>query len=775
MRLISSFASLRIKLWAANARFGYTISVFFIAFVLAVRFCAETLYVSNFLKLSVTDVASPSDLLNQRLYYDESKLSNGINYPVCKRLDSLFQELMEEEKSRTQTELRYQTLYNEDKLYCGQERVFGYLWIFGKKHNVRRSAERCVPQIIDGKRRILSWISDLCAVQEEHNHYWRVQNERNIALNSRQDHRNKTLSDKKRKDQTKSLLQVTSPYRSRRLSGKNESTHSARGSADDLRHMRATITAAAQRMRGIIYTGLPQFHFKNIYQSVLAHRNLKVSLPIEVWVNAADMPICTLVFESLGAYEFLNEGEQPMPAEEARQLGVTTCRALPPHANGFASKYYALLGTQFTDVFFMDADNLAVRDVNEVFNSVEYKRTGAILWPDLWGAACRTTQHRADNGYTGFETSVLWQAHVGGLLWKNVRSHAHEAEAGQLAFDRTRHGGLLELGRRLIEDEQFFKFTVNGDKDIFRLVHLMVDEPFTFIDAIPGYSTANPGGGRDCLTHYFGVGGEAGPGNAIAADTSGAFSMEEELADNASNTTAPDPPVPHEKSMLFKFGSFVGSFFGDAKQRRNVTDCAGAGCSGAWNRERLVSHDGRMVTLSSLSPQEQELHRTEKPQAAAPPQRSRLNGLGKPAGTGWGAPIGTDPMFFHQLKNRNPQAFRFAYRLKEGALDPSVCFDFAAPDKMPAGAIETYKHPSADRLRVFMTKLFLQVDWKWNKDPSNNWAREMYWHTWRRLFDAKRDLLVQMLVLSLSMVGVVLLIFMTNLIRKDVASGPKTV
>ena len=52
---------------------------------------------------------------------------------------------------------------------------------------------------------------------------------------------------------------------------------------------------------------------------------------------------------------------------------------MPDSVRGFTSKFYALLATTFTDVVFMDADNLAVRDVTEIFDSAEYQETGELV------------------------------------------------------------------------------------------------------------------------------------------------------------------------------------------------------------------------------------------------------------------------------------------------------------------------------------------------------------------------------------------------------------
>lgn len=98
-------------------------------------------------------------------------------------------------------------------------------------------------------------------------------------------------------------------------------------------------------------------HLRDIYQSISALRMLNVSLPVEVWISRQEHYLCD---RTVGL------------------LSNTDCKLLPSHVTGFASKFYALLGTGLTDVLFMDADNVAVRDVNVIFDSEDYRRTGEL-------------------------------------------------------------------------------------------------------------------------------------------------------------------------------------------------------------------------------------------------------------------------------------------------------------------------------------------------------------------------------------------------------------
>lgn len=73
---------------------------------------------------------------------------------------------------------------------------------------------------------------------------------------------------------------------------------------------------------------------------------LKCDLPVEVWMNERDDFLCRNLLE--------------------KSLPGVSCRLLSNSVSGFASKFYALLSTTFSDVVFMDADNVPVRNVNEV-------------------------------------------------------------------------------------------------------------------------------------------------------------------------------------------------------------------------------------------------------------------------------------------------------------------------------------------------------------------------------------------------------------------------
>ena len=338
---------------------------------------------------------------------------------------------------------------------------------------------KCVPQIIPAKQRLLTFFKELCASQE-------------------------TANEKVRR-----AVVLRYSANSRRLANADDSLDQLPSLSISINFSRvddAIILTSKTTQRGIIYTGV-RTHFHDIFQSIYSVRMMKVSLPVEIWVNDRDHKLCQKIFNRVSFPEIVSNTTSRR--HRRRSLSDTydggensvACKKLPNFVKGFTSKFYALLYTKFTDVLFIDADNIVVGDVNTIFDSPGYLKTGSVLWPDLWGDKCRAWKAGTQAGDSSYQTHVLFMAHFAGLQWVNEREYAQEAETGQMAFDLTRHAGLIDLGRKIIEDEEFLKKVINGDKDIFRFAHIMTGVPFHFVTHFPGYSFS--GHERDCLVHFF--------------------------------------------------------------------------------------------------------------------------------------------------------------------------------------------------------------------------------------------------------------------------------
>lgn len=219
---------------------------------------------------------------------------------------------------------------------------------------------------------------------------------------------------------------------------------------------------------------------------------LNISLPVEVWVNWEDHFVCRRVIGRL-AQEYrrddINCKILPTTTTSSSQsksshMGIAARKS-------FMCKFTALLSTSLTDVIFIDADNLPITSkVATLFDSEEYRATGAIIWPDIFGEKCRETQVRnkvVDPGITAWRSHCVLQAKMGGLKWDDTFPLAQEAETGQIVLNLRKHGALIEFAKVLMEHD-FFRTVFYGDKDLFRYVFLLMEEPFYFVPHYPGLS-----------------------------------------------------------------------------------------------------------------------------------------------------------------------------------------------------------------------------------------------------------------------------------------------
>ncbi len=546
------------------------------------------------------------------LRFNAMRALQNEQYPACAKLDQILGSVRYDEINQQFNEKEYQLQLDEQLMHCGNERVYGKWGYLDKKHF--SSWKGCVPEIIAAKRRMFHWIQDVCAIQMKFNINMKATENRTALL---------------KKSRVK---------------------------------------------KGVIYTGKTS-HFKDIYQSIRALRNPPLfdngasqrekdnsNLPAEVWVNARDMGICESIFHNTIKAE---------AGSEALKLG-TTCRALPDKVAGFTSKFYALLGTSFTDVVFIDADNIAVGNLHDVFDSEAYQKTGAVIWPDLWGDECyleRGNEAMGGYGYTSFESHVLWRAKIGGLEWKPVRNIAQEAEAGQVALNLTRHATLLEMGRRMIEDELFYKKIFNGDKDIFRFIFLIMGEPFHFVSRFPGYST-NLNKGRDCITQYF-----DSPRAAVSTTRTRRLDGATTTPSSSSSGDEGNDKYKDDKKDKKYFAPTTAGHTSNIVSSEQTVDIS----SSDDFFMSLGSTIGYVLSFAWILPSREGGNPHNQIHADGMKMENilwgRINELKRREKEGI-EPVGEIPMFFHQLKQRSSKAFQYAYRVpKELENEASVCLE----------------------------------------------------------------------------------------------------
>ncbi|KAI6809682.1 hypothetical protein KC327_g6473 [Hortaea werneckii] len=141
--------------------------------------------------------------------------------------------------------------------------------------------------------------------------------------------------------------------------------------------------------------------------------------------------------------------------------------------DGKEMKVFAMLFSSFEEIVLIDADNLPLQPPEKLFESEEYRETGALLWPDLW---------RNDN--------VDWIEYIAGIsdsrseaLWNQT-----SFESGQIIWDKKRHWKslLLAVYYNYLGPPMYYTLLNSGqagwgDKDTFPLALRALNEPFTAI------------------------------------------------------------------------------------------------------------------------------------------------------------------------------------------------------------------------------------------------------------------------------------------------------
>lgn len=171
-------------------------------------------------------------------------------------------------------------------------------------------------------------------------------------------------------------------------------------------------------------------------------------LPIQLWHLGPEevSPALAQAFSSIGV-------------EAVDAYRVTECF---PHKHlfGWELKAYALLHCPWRQVMLLDADNIPLRDVTELFKDPNYLQHGSLFWPDRGRFA-------PDN--------KIWQ--LTGLKYRDEA----EFETGQMVIDRKRCWRELVLSNWFNEESSFWYRHIHGDKDTFRLAWRLLDAPYHVI------------------------------------------------------------------------------------------------------------------------------------------------------------------------------------------------------------------------------------------------------------------------------------------------------
>jgi hypothetical protein len=182
-------------------------------------------------------------------------------------------------------------------------------------------------------------------------------------------------------------------------------------------------------------------------------RKLGCNLPVEIW--------------HLGKKELNPRMRRPF-----MKLGVTFIDALTVRREhparileGWPLKAYAILNSRFKNVLLLDADNVPVKNPAYLFRCPEFRKTGAIFWPDYGRLA---------------PTRSIWN--ICGVRYRDEP----EFESGQILVNKETAWKALSLANWYNEHADFYYQHIHGDKDTFHMAFRKVGHKY----AMPPYPIA---------------------------------------------------------------------------------------------------------------------------------------------------------------------------------------------------------------------------------------------------------------------------------------------
>jgi hypothetical protein len=192
------------------------------------------------------------------------------------------------------------------------------------------------------------------------------------------------------------------------------------------------------RGRGIVVCGGGVRYFTNAWLCINMLRHLGCSLPIQFWY--------------LGQKEMSSQMCALLHSLDVQCVDALLMREIFPARilNGWELKPYAILHSSFSEVLFLDADNVPVVDPAFLFETRQYRSTGAVFWPDY--------DHPNNQ-----KKKAVWRSC--GLRQPNEP----EFESGQMLFDKRRCWRALSLAMWFNENSDFYHQYVYGDKETFHL------------------------------------------------------------------------------------------------------------------------------------------------------------------------------------------------------------------------------------------------------------------------------------------------------------------
>jgi hypothetical protein len=181
-------------------------------------------------------------------------------------------------------------------------------------------------------------------------------------------------------------------------------------------------------------------------------RRYGCTLPIEVWSFTGEL--------NENQIRALSENNAVARACDDSSLMRPLYRSSSKDERHYEVKAAVIINSRFKHILYLDSDNYALRDPSYLFDSDEYKNTGAIFWPDFW------------------------KAHTESAMWKIFDIECENEwsqESGQILVNKERHWRALNLAWYINYKHDFYYPLCFGDAETFRFAFKALKEPYHMI------------------------------------------------------------------------------------------------------------------------------------------------------------------------------------------------------------------------------------------------------------------------------------------------------
>jgi alpha 1,2-mannosyltransferase len=204
--------------------------------------------------------------------------------------------------------------------------------------------------------------------------------------------------------------------------------------------------------RGIVICAGSVNYLTCAWVSITMLRRIGCALPVEVWFNENEINL-----EMIDALAEMNVVCKDVKDYTLRWRELKT----------YMLKAFSILHSSFKEVLFLDADNNCVTDPSCLFDSEEFKKYGAVFWPDCW------VTDKDNPIYT------ITDYHGPDPI---------EQESGQVLIDKERCWKEMNLCLYFNLNPQTYYMILLGDKDTFKFAWMALRTPFYMVERHMGYA-----------------------------------------------------------------------------------------------------------------------------------------------------------------------------------------------------------------------------------------------------------------------------------------------